>query len=407
MENSPSFDFDAYASHAGVIAARFEERRSRFLHQLNFRLIIALILFITFPWWFGLMARWDHAGATALPSLGWLTIHFMAGAVILAVIIAYTAMPLLRYRHYRAQIGSAQQDITLKGGIFTQLFKYFGDFIFYDDRKLALRSFHNAPTMPDFDEYISEDYIKGALAGVSVEITEVQLKAHRQGTDTVLFNGLMIVLDINDSNLVLHGKFSGKTVVIANRPREDDYVIAKYADYRRAVLPDTSFEQHFEAFTTDPDEASRLLTSDLLRNLLKLSATIGSARNQALSPDNRLAYMLGRLAGKFSNRLAAGAEILLHWFKTGSFRVQSTRPEMQLNGSALPADAKRLSRCLHCAFYEDKVLITIPYRHNLFEPDSIFQPPLHADDIKLTYELMTAVNGMAGAVLKTLPKSAF
>jgi allantoinase len=31
------------------------------------------------------------------------------------------------------------------------------------------------------------------------------------------------------------------------------------------------------------------------------------------------------------------------------------------------------------AFYDDKVLITIPYEHNLFEPDSIFRPPLTAE----------------------------
>lgn len=50
--------------------------------------------------------------------------------------------------------------------------------------------------------------------------------------------------------------------------------------------------------------------------------------------------------------------------------------ERLLQLAALFGDAR-----LQCAFYENKLLIMLPQRKNLFEPGNIFRPALHVDDI--------------------------
>lgn len=415
MADSLPFNIDEFTAHARTVAARFEERRAQFLKRLKLRCAIAFLLLASFSWWYPYITQWDDAGSDSLSAVIWFFVQMGAGIVIIVGILVFAVLPLFRYRNYTAQIGNVlpmvsgviQQAVSLKGEIFSQLFRYFGNFTLYHDRRLALKSFRDAPNMPDFDEYEGEDYIRGVLQGVSVEINEITLKAHDNHKRIPLFNGLMIILDINNSDLVLHGKFTGKTIVIIDRAREDNYVVRKYSGYSPVALSDSGFAEHVEAFTTDPDEAQRLLTSDLLRQILKLSDTVRTAKNQTIPMDDKIAYAISALAIRSAELLANVGKGGIQWLRTGHFSLYATRPELQRAEAALPADAKALSSCVHCAFYGDKVLITIPYEHNLFEPDSIVRPPLHSEDIKLVYNMMSTIGGIANAVLGALPKSAF
>lgn len=407
-----AYTFEGFAAHAKAVALRFEQRRMQFLRRLKMRCGIVLVLLLTFPMWFSLIEGLDNVTSGALSSLSWVLIHVIAGAVIVIGLVAWAVMPLFRYRHYTVQLGNTlpgvsgavQQHVSLKGEIFGQLFRYFGDFALYEDRQLSLRSLRGAPDMPEFDQYVGEDYIRGAMHGVSVEITEMHLLMRRGRMQFPIFSGLMIVLDINDPGLVLRGRFSGKTVVIADRTLPREYVAMKYGDFRRAALPDGGFEQRFEAFTTDVDEAKRLLTIDLLRDLLRLSDAVRNAKNQVRHTDDRIAFAISGIASGFGDAMGVLATLAVDWFETGSLRRSPMRHKSPPPGAEVAPDAKGLDEAVHCAFYDDKVLITIPYRHNLFEPDVIFRAPLHQDDIRLAYDLMTMVGGIAQAVVKALPK---
>lgn len=411
MIEGSRFNRDAFSGHAHDIASRFERRRGEFLKKLKVRSAIAVLLLLTFPLWYSLLTSMDDNSQSSLSAFAWVIIHGIAGAVIVGLIIVFAVLPLFRYRHYTVQIGSqlpgvdgmVQQHVSLKGKIFSELFSFFGDFTLHNDRKPLLRSFRDAPGMPEFDDYISEDYIRGAMDGTSVEIAEVQLLARRDHSTLPIFKGLFILLDINNTNLVLRGKFSGKTVLIADRKRENDYVTAKYSGYNPIALPDGNFERHFEAFSTDKEEASRLLSTDLLNAILKLSETVRHVKNQVWHADDRVAYAISAMAQGGSDIIAVAGSALVQWFRTGSFRTNSQRHNVPLHESQVGPDARAFNEYVHCAFYEDKVLISIPYQHDLFEPDSIFHPPLREDDITLTYNLMSTVGGIAGAVVKGLP----
>mgnify|MGYP003395225380 CR=1 FL=1 len=128
MASDQEFHADEFTAHASAVVARFAPRRAQFLRRLKFRAAIAFGLLVTFPWGYGLLVSWDSENGSTLSSLTGFVIHGVAGAVIIVAIVAFAIMPLFRYRHYTAQISRAvQQDVSLKGMVFGELFRYFGD----------------------------------------------------------------------------------------------------------------------------------------------------------------------------------------------------------------------------------------------------------------------------------------
>lgn len=299
-----------------------------------------------------------------------------------------------------------QQQVSLKGEIFGQLLRYFGDFNLYEDRQLSLKAFHHAPGLPAFDEFASEDYIRGAMRGVSVEISEAKLLAGPPRQRVPVFSGLMIVIDFNDPNLVLRGTFAGKTVVVADHFSNYELGRALHKHFQPVALAQNGIAQRFQAASTDPAEAARLLSPELLASLLRLSDAVRNARNQERPIDDRLAYALSGIAQGLADMIAVIAKGMMNWFKTGRFTNVATRRGLRMPEAGATPQVKAFAESMHCSFYDDKVLIMIPYRHNLFEPDSIFRPPLSEDDIHLTYDLMTMVEAIAQAAVDALPKTA-
>ncbi len=410
MADETRYSMEGFAEHARTILHRFEQRRVEFLGKLKFRGIIACILLFTFPLWYSLLARWDYLGE-GFSSVGLFIVHVLAAIVIIIGIVAFAVRPLFRYRYDTLKLGATvpggsgvvQQAIDMKSQLFTQLLSYFGDFNMFSDRKLSLKSFRAAPNMPDFDDCTSEDYTRGQVGGVTVEMSEVELLAQRNSHVQNVFRGIFIILDINDPNVVLRGKFAGKTVAIFGRKSGSDFITSKYDGYKRVTL-DSSVTQFVEAYTTDTPEAERLLTADIVRHIIKLSQAIGAAKNQKRSVDDKVAYALDRIAGGACDVMAVAASTLIHWFKTGSFKTLSQRHKPEKAEHTKADDAGAYNAYVQCAFYEDKFLLSIPCEQNLFEPDSVFYPPLTEEDIKLVYEMMTGIAGMAQSVVASLPK---
>ncbi len=411
MAQDPQFTMEAFTAHAVQITKAFEERRIRFLHKLKFRAVLACVLLFAFPFWFTLLTRWDYLG-NGLSAVGTLVVHVMAAIILIISIIVFAVHPLFRYRYDTLRIGASMpgstgvvnQPMLLKQQLFTQLLGYFGAFTMYGDRKLSLRSFRSAPNLPEFDSYDSSDYIRGQFNGVNVEISEVHLKVQRESSQLAVFSGLFIVLDINDTNLVLRGKFDGKTVVLQKHDSINDFVAEKYDGYKRVSFTESSFTQKLEAYSTVQPEAERLLSEKLLRSFLKISDVVMQSKNQSPSVDDKIAYALERMAEGLGDMMAAMAGAILSWFKTGSFRVESSRHSYSPVETNISKDAKAFALTPQCAFFNDKLLISIPSNKNLFEPDSVFHKPLTQEDITLAFAIMGEISDISKAVVDALPK---
>jgi hypothetical protein len=235
-----AFDAESYKEHAKTIAQRFEERRIVFLNAFKKRLVLSLVLLVSMPFWFYYLSDWNIAETSIISGIFATMVNAIAVLLMVLLIITFAVLPLFRYRSYKVQYGAAipgmdgfaSQTVSLKSEIFNALLSYFGTFELHNDRKLSLKKFHAAPSMPDFDEFVSEDYIEGRMHNMHVDITEARLltRSHKSYLET--FSGLMVIIETDDAK-ALHGQFSGKTVVIADRPITMDYVASKYSDYKR------------------------------------------------------------------------------------------------------------------------------------------------------------------------------
>ncbi|MGE0755157.1 MAG: hypothetical protein AB7L92_08375, partial [Alphaproteobacteria bacterium] len=101
--------------------------------------------------------------------------------------------------------------------------------------------------------------------------------------------------------------------------------------------------------------------------------------------------------------LAVGGAALLYWFKTGSTRQVSARHSIREIHKE-QADVHWFSGAPQCSFFDDKVLISLPTSGNLFEPDSLFNPPLTQEDIQLSYNIMSTISGIVQTTVESLPK---
>lgn len=414
MPDNSGFTIEAFTDHAKRITQSFEKRRTHFLHKLKFRAVVACVLLFTFPFWYSLLTRWDHLDG-GFSTVGLLIVHVLAAIIIIIVIVAYAVHPLFRYRYDTFRLGASMpgatgvvnQSVTLKEQIFTELLKYFGDFRMYSDRKMSLKSFRQAPNIPEFDDFECSDYFKGQITGVTVECAEIKLISQKDSSHVRIFSGIMVVLDINDSNLVLRGKFAGKTIVMQKAQNENAFIVDKYDGYQRVKLTDDSFAQHFDVYSTHVDEAKHLASNTLMRILLRLNDTITNTRISQRAVDDRMAAALERIISGLGDVMAAFAESSINWLKTGRFAVKSTRHKFTSLPADVDIDATFFAKTVQCAFYNDKILLSIPTPKNLFEPDSVFNKPLGQNDVLLVYSLMNEIHGLTGAVLKELPKEMY
>lgn len=391
------FDAEEYKVHAQGVAERFEQRRATYMRRFKRRVFVAVLLLVSMPFWFSWVFAWNEADVNIIAGVTGTLVDALVALLLVLSLLIFALLPLFRYRRFTVQYGAkipgmagfAQQTVSLKSEIFNALMSFFGSFSLHNERKLSLKKFHAAPNMPDFDEFVSEDYIEGRMHDTHVEMTEAKLLIRTHNAYIDIFSGLMVIIETDDA-ISRHGRFGGKTVVIADRPADMDYVASKYGDYKRIKLSDSAFDSRFEVFSTLPQEAEKLISPDILRAILKLSDAVRHAKRQQASLDDRVAHSMGRLAGTLSDMLAFVGSRLAVWLQTGSFRVVSTRHALAQRG-ALAEDAKALNQCVHATFFDNRVIITIPHSHDLFEPDSLLRAPLHAEDIETVYQVMTSI----------------
>lgn len=409
MSDTASKQYESFEQHAATVGRHFETRRKIFLKQLKFRCLVAGVLLLTFPFWYSLLTRWD-ALEVGLSSLGLLVVHALAALTLIVLIIAFALRPMFRYRYDTLNVGGTMpgasgpvhQSVLLKSRIFTKLLSFFGEFTMYEERRLSLRRFQKAPNLPVFDSYLANDYVRGTMQNVRVEMAEGGLYTHRGGESQNVFSGLMILIDINDAKNVLHGNFSGQTVMLLDA-QVNEVLLEKYEGFKRVQLADSSFGQQVTALSTHTDEAQRLLNSEFVVGILKLSEALQKAQYQESAVDDKIALALEKVATGLGDILAAAGMAIMQWFKTGRFgQISQRHGPLHASAQADTADAQLFSGGAQCCFFEDKIFISLPTKQNLFEPDSLFHPPLTAEDIKLSYAIMNNIGELVKVTLKNL-----
>ena len=191
-----------------------------------------------------------------------------------------------------AMVGYARRQVakTYKQLVVGRVVKALGEGLTYkaessfDRRKFAaLELFADTAT-----SFTSEDEISGRKANVSYSIHEVRA-TRRQGKRTVtIFHGLMVRLDFNKN-------FRGRTTVVPNgaRPGTGSFIAGLFdlgssPRKEKVNLENPDFENIYDVYSTNDQEARYLLTPKLMELVLAANAANSDGQLRLSFLDNSL-----------------------------------------------------------------------------------------------------------------------
>ncbi len=383
-------EFEAfYAQYMQQLYRKLEDRRQRYWKYIKIRALIFLIVMLVLPFigvwiaqWLNyvlnLLNAWMGLGMADSPVTG------MALSIMFPLLLAmYTIMPIFRYRrhlrNYKATLagheGESWEKITLKELMFKEIFSVFGDFSFQREGMNSSLNFFNPMILPDYDKYLAEDRIAGVFEGVHLDICEGQFIKNVEGRQSCVFRGLLIAVDFSHKHAKLRTGFKGETAVILHERLTISKVRERFKDFTKITLPTQALEERYDAFTTHPNEGKYLVSREVLETLAELREIILATTEQVTHFDDKVIDWLRRI------------------FRPGK--------QLMLKDLDIYYGAEGINGGVQCSFYDNKMQVSIPYHHDLFEPNSIFEPAMHEEDVRLVYNIMH----MLGQVIRAVEKA--
>lgn len=205
---------------------------------------------------------------------------------------------------------------NFKDKLIPLIIKFFDGFEFHQQGQIPRAILQKSNIVPNFDRYNSEDYVSGKHRQIKFDFAETEL-ARRVRTR----RGSYYVTVFKGVLLLIEmpKKFSGQTYVSRDRGKLGNFFKRKLSSLKKVSLEDPLFEKKFEVYAGSQIEARYLLTTAFMERLLGLE--------------------------KIYNE----------------------------NGG-------KGKGALQCAFFDNKVFITIPSDNNLFEPQNIKKSAINTDD---------------------------
>jgi len=386
-----------YSSYDHFVGDIAEFRQRLELHRLKCQrlficcALLGVLMIISLPWvcvpiaqylntLFANMVGGDwkpHASVYEVISVAFLL--FFAG-------LALILWPIFSYRGKESAGGHVARGYSLQDHVYSNLLARFGDFSFATNGGVLLADMHKATILPEHHHYSAEDCAVGVMHDCKVKLAQTNLTRTIEGRRESVFRGIAIVIDVSDSKIKLRRNFSGRTVLIADSKKHSDSVKSRYHSYDVDSLQDTAVESEFEAFSNSPDEARVLLNSDIVKHITDLKKSLANLSSQTQHIDDRIAYAAAALLGSFwiSRRRPLQAE--KEYEARFSYGLDLTKGDPLSDA----ADAVHESLCLE--FYEDKFVILLPCKHDLFETNSLFEPAINDEDLAVLFNLMSALD---------------
>ena len=129
-------------------------------------------------------------------------------------------------------------------------------------------SFASFGLVGDFDSSRYENQLAGSYKDIVFLQSDAVLTKHAEDRSIVIFNGLLSVFE-------LRRRFEGQILVLKNDTLLQAVAGRFQTPPERVELGDWTFEQSFEVYATDPEEAKSLITPVLRGQLLALQQMLG------------------------------------------------------------------------------------------------------------------------------------
>jgi len=177
---------------------------------------------------------------------------------------------------------------TENGFITTEVARFFGMEYSQKFSDLEFEAFEDSGLLPRYDRKWSkgkllENRIHGNHAGLVFDMFECSLrkKASTERGHVTPYSGVLF-------RFVLSNRFNGRTLVLKDCGSIGNYIKSFNSTGERIKLEDPHHERLFEVWSTDPIEASALLTPTLIERMVNLAKELHSKRIEFCFVDNLL-----------------------------------------------------------------------------------------------------------------------
>lgn len=316
---------------------------------------------------------------------------------------AFSLHPVFAYKNHKDETPEGKKiRVTLKEITFKKAFQFFGDFNLDPEGGISGGALQGSRILPPYDEIYTEDFITGSHNGVKIELCEAELSAsHNLPRPFSVFKGMLVMLTL-PGNM----QFSGQTVIIQDENKDVAALQQNLAGMQRIDLPTAEFEEHYEALTTNQSEAMRLISEQFMETMVGLFRTLRNTSVQVTHTDDKIVAVI-KMLKKTALATLKNPRHLQKQFKKLPYHIERIKGmvEAKRNGEKyvepevqMPEGMYNINNSVQCSFYGNKVLLTIPYDNDLFEPNSVFEHAFEAEDITLTYAMMLAIFRLADQI---------
>ncbi len=198
---------------------------------------------------------------------------FKASALVLSVMVIWVNMASRAYEY------------EIKSKVFSEVFKFFGDFVYTPEGSEGLEGYSKFQIIPDYDRCKTEDMIQGKYNGVDLCFQELQLLQRNNKREGTVFKGTTFIFEFNK-------KFVGQTIIRKANSKSGSIVHGGFSGLERVKLEDPEFERMFEVYAGDQIEARYLLSVTFMESLKDLGEFFGSDKIEASFCDNQLFIMM-------------------------------------------------------------------------------------------------------------------
>jgi hypothetical protein len=328
-------------------------------------------------------------------------------AATMAELTCYIAIPLAPLWHALSAIKMYKNESkniyeggeSLKNMIFNKTVGLLGNFQFSDMQDINPIHLKESYLVGDFKKFYSEDIIYGNYSGCMLRMGEVFISNDKSGKDFEGFSGMVISIDFSNPELILRQHFSGNTIVVIDEKKTQEKYQQRFAEFKKVDFNDSKLEELFEIFSTNVGEAKSFIRPQLFEIIEKLYRRINNTNNQVLHGDDRITGMIEKTSDFLTHSVAVGIARVLVWPFHFILGLITGTSKAEISVNKLPStnfDKKNLrtknrDKNIELAFFEDKLMIKMPYDKNLFQPNSIYQKPIIEEDLEIIYDLIESV----------------
>ena len=166
--------------------------------------------------------------------------------------------------------------------VLPKILKFFNTLTYTVDGKIEINMLDNSDIVPPHTRYESEDMIHGTYNKSKLTLTEVRMHDSKNNNNkTNKFSGLFMLIETDHT-------FKGTTIIRKDMGIKKRWNTGKIENKQQIPLIEEKFSRRFKVYTTDIDEANRIISPSLLETFMSLSGRFRNTTMEGCFYENKI-----------------------------------------------------------------------------------------------------------------------